>query len=114
MKDFEKYIAQNTTVGKAKMRDIVPSDVKPTNGTEAINITVTPMIERELKVPYPNTQNIRGIPMTTYENKVQQNLDEGILISWERWPIPESQVDKAIEELGAKLKRIMSKNGLMR
>lgn len=92
---------------------VKPQDVMPPTGREKIDIHSAITIYRELKQPITEMKNINGL-MVPHEHKFVEQEVTQLAVSWERWPVPEKYVDKALEDMCRALKEKMRETGLMK
>lgn len=90
-----------------------PDDIATPNGTERILINTAITIMRKLKVPLQGFKNVSGLQVPTVDTEAEQELTQ-FEIRWDRWPIQESHVDKAMHDYALAIKRNLRKNGLMK
>lgn len=92
---------------------ITPQMLEAPNGTEKILLNAGITIVRRLKEPVLAFEKVAGMTMQKQITEADQELPQ-VALKWERWPIPESYVDKALDDLRLALKNQLRKNGLMR
>jgi hypothetical protein len=93
---------------------LTPDSLKPITGKEELLVWAQIEMTRELKIPIKSMENVRGMIVPREEKYAMQIVDKKMCLTWSKWPIPESYVDKAMEDMVRGLKAQMLKAGLMR
>ena len=92
---------------------ITPDMISAPNGTERIVVSVAIDLMRKLKEKINGFKMVSGLKIPVEHYEAEQPLTE-FKMEWERWPIPESYVDKACSDMSKAIKHNLKKNGLMK